>query len=90
MLAFAMMAVIRHHANAAAAQKKRNAEPSAKNKTIVGLVIDPMVKPGSSAASPSGSPESGSQPAHIHSRMVTLAQSSPGDAPVCTQAKRQL
>jgi len=44
----AMMAVIRHHANSAAAKKKRNANQRQKQKPS-SLVIDPMVNPGSSA-----------------------------------------
>jgi len=47
MLAFAMMAVIRHHANPPQ-PKKRNAEPAQKQNHRR-LVIDPMVNPGSSA-----------------------------------------
>jgi hypothetical protein len=47
MLAFAMMAVIRHHANPSQ-PKKRNAEPRQKQNHR-SVVIDPMVNPGSSA-----------------------------------------
>jgi len=54
--------VIRHHANPP--QPKKTQREPAQNKTIVRLVIDPMVNPGSFGASPSGSPESGST-AHI-------------------------
>src|SRR6266853_715341 len=75
MLAFAMMAVIRHHANPPQ-PKKKNAEPRQKQNHRR-LVIDPMVNPGSSAHRHQA--RSKADPTRPHHRMVTLAQSSPGD-----------
>src|ERR1700760_4911653 len=57
-------------------QKKRNAEPRPK-KNQRRLVIDPMVNPGSSAHRHQA--RSKAHPTCTHHRMVTLAQSSPGD-----------
>jgi hypothetical protein len=57
-------------------QKKRNAEPRQKQKHRC-LVIDPMVNPGSSAHRHQA--RSKANPTRPHHRMVTLAQSSPGD-----------
>src|SRR5712671_5742651 len=74
-LAFAMMAVIRHHANPPQ-PKKRNSEPRQKQNHRR-LVIDPMVNPGSSAHRHQA--RSKADPTRPHHRMVTLAQSSPGD-----------
>jgi hypothetical protein len=81
MLAFAMMAVIRHHANPPQ-PKKRNAEPRQKQN-----VIDPMVNPGSSAHRHQA--RSKADPTRPHHRMVTLAQSPPGGRSACApQSKR--
>jgi hypothetical protein len=77
MLAFAMMAVIRHHANPPR-PKKRNAKPWQKQNHRR-LVIDPMVNPGNSAHRHQA--RSKADQARPHHRMVTLAQSSPGDRP---------
>src|SRR6266851_1481189 len=79
MLAFAMMAVIRHHANPPQ-PKKRNAEPPQKQNHRR-LVIDPMVNPGSSAHRRQA--RSKADPTRPHHRMVTLAQSSPSDRSAC-------
>src|SRR6266446_9385106 len=57
-------------------QKKRNAEPRQKQNHRR-LVIDPMVNPGSSAHRHQA--RSKAEPTRPHHRMVTLAQSSPGD-----------
>src|SRR5216684_8366634 len=57
-------------------QKKRNAEPRQKQNHRR-LVIDPMVNPGSSAHRHQA--RSKADPTRPHHRMVTLAQSSPGD-----------
>src|SRR5712671_7426571 len=57
-------------------QKKRNAEPRQKQNHRR-LVIDTMVNPGSSAHRHQA--RSKADPARPHHRMVTLAQSSPGD-----------
>src|ERR1700756_3991524 len=57
-------------------QKKRNAEPRQKRNQRR-LVIDPMVNPGSSAHRHQA--RSKAHPTRTHHRMVTLAQSSPGD-----------
>src|ERR1700757_4351011 len=57
-------------------QKKRNAEPRPKQNQRR-LVIDPMVNPGSSAHRHQA--RSKAHPTRTHHRMVTLAQSSPGD-----------
>src|SRR6266481_3929337 len=59
-------------------QKKRNAEPAQKQNHRR-LVIDPMVNPGSSAHRHQARPKA--DPTRPHHRMVTLAQSSPGDRP---------
>src|SRR5712664_3251996 len=61
-------------------QKKRNAEPRQKQNHRR-LVIDTMVKPGSSAHRHQA--RSKADPARPHHRMVTLAQSSPGDRSAC-------
>jgi hypothetical protein len=71
MLAFAMMAAIRHHANPTV-PKKRNAEPRQGQKHRH-LVIDPMVNPGSPAHRRQA--RSKANPTRAHHRMVTLAQS---------------
>ena len=73
MLAFAMMAAIRHHANPPR-PKKRNAEPRQKQNHRR-LVIDPMVNPGSSAHRHQA--RSKADPTRTRHRMVALAQSSP-------------
>jgi len=68
------------------AAAKKNATPNQrKNKTIVASsLIDGQSR--KFGASPSGSPES--DPTRPHHRMVTLAQSSPGDRPALAhQAK---
>src|SRR5882724_5228078 len=57
-------------------QKKRNAEPRQKQNHRR-LVIDPMVNPGSSAHRHQA--RSKADPTRPHHRMVTLAQSTPGD-----------
>src|SRR5260370_24291652 len=57
-------------------KKKRNAEPRQKQNHRR-LVIDPMVNPGSSAHRHQA--RSKADPTRPHHRMVTLAQSSPGD-----------
>jgi hypothetical protein len=75
MLVFAMMAVIRHHANPPQ-PKKRNAEPRQKQNHR-SVVIDPMVNPGSSAHRHQARPRA--DPTRTHHRMVTMAQSSPSD-----------
>src|SRR5450759_147537 len=62
-------------------QKKRNAEPRQKQNHRR-LVIDPMVNPGSSAHRHQA--RSKADPTRTHHRMVTLAQSSPGDRSACT------
>jgi hypothetical protein len=59
-------------------QKKPNAEPRQKQNHRH-LVIDPMVNPGSSAHRHQA--RSKADPTSPHHRMVTLAQSSPGDRP---------
>src|SRR5665647_3288966 len=61
-------------------QKKRNAEPRQKQNQRR-LVIDPMVNPGSSAHRYQA--RSKADPTRPHHRMVTLAQSSPGDRSAC-------
>src|SRR6267378_1790228 len=61
-------------------QKKRNAEPRQKQNHRH-LVIDTMVNPGSSAHRHQA--RSKADPARPHHRMVTLAQSSPGDRSAC-------
>jgi hypothetical protein len=75
MLAFAMMAVIRHHANPPQS-KKHNAEPRQKQNHRR-LVIDPMVNPGNPPHRHQA--RSKAYPTRPHHRMVTLAQSSPSD-----------
>src|ERR1035438_8680072 len=57
-------------------QKKRNAEPRQKQNHR-SVVIDPMVNPGSSAHRHQA--RSRADPTRTHHRMVTMAQSSPGD-----------
>src|SRR5712675_634859 len=57
-------------------QKKRNAEPRQKQNHRR-LVIDPMVNTGNSAHRHQA--RSKADPTRPHHRMVTLAQSSPGD-----------
>src|SRR5882757_2116744 len=67
-------------------QKKSNAEPRQKQNHRR-LVIDPMVNPGSSAHRHQA--RSKADPTRPHHRMVTLAQSSPGDRSACApQSKR--
>src|ERR1700741_2851468 len=61
-------------------QKKRDAEPRQKQNQRR-LVIDPMVNPGSSAHRHQA--RSKAHPTRTHHRMVTLAQSSPGDRSAC-------
>src|ERR1700694_894795 len=61
-------------------QKKRNAEPRQKQNHRR-LVIDPMVNPGSSAHRHQA--RSRADPTRTHHRMVTMAQSSPGDRSAC-------
>src|ERR1700740_352140 len=61
-------------------QKKRDAEPRQKQNQRR-LVIDPMVNPGSSAQRHQA--RSKAHPTRTHHRMVTLAQSSPGDRSAC-------
>src|SRR5215475_6744990 len=61
-------------------QKKRNAEPRQKQNHRR-LVIDPMVNTGNSAHRHQARPKA--DPARPHHRMVTLAQSSPGDRSAC-------
>src|SRR6267142_1604922 len=71
MLAFAMMAVIRHRANPSP-PKKRNAGPRQKQKQKrCHAVIDPLVNPGN----PPRRHQTGSKadPTRTHHRMVTLA-----------------
>jgi len=88
MLAFAMMAVIRHHATAAA--KKKATPNHGKNKTIGASSLIRWSIQEVRPASPLGSLRKRIQPAHIN-RMVTLAQSSPGDRSArAPQSKRQL
>jgi SRSO17 transposase len=67
LLAFAMMAVIRHRA---AAQKKRNAEPRRKQKHSH-AVIDPLVNPGSPPHR--HQTRSKADPTRAYHRMITLA-----------------
>src|SRR5277367_4252682 len=57
-------------------QKKCNAEPRQKQNHR-SVVIDPMVNPGSSAHRHQA--RSRADPTRTHHRMVTMAQSSPGD-----------
>src|SRR5271168_913015 len=57
-------------------QKKRYAEPRQKQNHR-SVVIDPMVNPGSSAHRHQA--RSRADPTRTHHRMVTMAQSSPGD-----------
>src|SRR6266852_2328673 len=67
-------------------QKKRNAEPRQKQNHRR-LVIDPMVNPGSSAHRHQA--RSKADPTRPHHRMVTLAQSPPGDrSAYAPQSKR--
>src|SRR5271169_5966568 len=61
-------------------QKKRNAEPRQKQNHR-SVVIDPMVNPGSSAHRHQA--RSRADPTRTHHRMVTMAQSSPGDRSAC-------
>src|SRR5258705_5127115 len=61
-------------------QNKRSAEPR-QNQIHRRLVIDTMVNPGSSAHRHQA--RSKADPARPHHRMVTLAQSSPGDRSAC-------
>jgi hypothetical protein len=77
MLAFAMMAVIRHRANPPP-PKKSNAEPR-QNPKHRDPVIDPLVNPGSPPHRHQARPKA--DPTRTHHRMVTLAQSSPGRRP---------
>lgn len=61
-------------------QKKRSAEPRQKQNHRR-LVIDPMVNTGNSAHRHQARPKA--DPTRPHHRMVTLAQSSPGDRSAC-------
>src|SRR6202142_1494363 len=61
-------------------QKKLNAEPRQKQNHR-SVVIDPMVNPGSSAHRHQARPRT--DPTRTHHRMVTMAQSSPGDRSAC-------
>src|SRR5271154_765070 len=61
-------------------QKKRYAEPRQKQNHR-SVVIDPMVNPGSSAHRHQA--RSRADPTRTHHRMVTMAQSSPGDRSAC-------
>jgi hypothetical protein len=69
MLAFAMMAVIRHHANSPP-PKKLNAEPR-QNPKHRQTVIDTLVNPGSPPHRHQARPKA--DPTRTHHRMVTLA-----------------
>src|SRR5436305_5261029 len=60
--------------------KNRNADPRQKQNHR-SVVIDPMVNPGSSAHR--HQTRSKADPTRPHHRMVTLAQSSPGDRSAC-------
>jgi hypothetical protein len=71
MLAFAMMAVIRHRANPP--QQKRNAERQ--EQKHLHTVIDPLVNPGSPPHR--HQTRSKADPTRTRHRMVALAQSSP-------------
>src|SRR5450631_14395 len=73
MLAFAMMAVIRHRANPPP-PKKRNAGPRQKQKQPH-AVINPLVNPGNPPHRHQTRPKA--DPTRTHHRMVTVAQSSP-------------
>jgi len=87
MLAFAMMAVIRHRANSPP-PKKRNAEPR-QNSKYRQSVIDPLVNPGSPPHRHQARPKA--DPTRTHHRMVLLAQSSPAAAQCAHfKSKRQL
>jgi hypothetical protein len=70
MLAFAMMAVIRHRANTAPWLKKRDRGLDRS------IVLDPLVDPGNPAHRHEASPAA--HPARPHPRMVVLAQGSSG------------
>src|ERR1700682_4680005 len=61
-------------------QKRSNAEPRQKQNHR-SVVIDPMVNPGSSAHRHQA--RSRADPTRTHHRMVTVAQSSPGDRSAC-------
>src|SRR5271155_5583870 len=61
-------------------QKKRYAEPRQKQNHR-SVVIDPMVNPGSSAHRHQA--RSRADPTRTHHRMITMAQSSPGDRSAC-------
>jgi hypothetical protein len=74
MLAFAMMAAIRHRANPPP-PKKRNAEPRRKSKRNRAL-IDPLVNPGSPPYR--HQTRSKANPTRTYHRMVILAQGAPG------------
>jgi SRSO17 transposase len=75
MLAFAMMAVIRHHANPP--QPKKTQRRTMAKQSHSCPAIDPMVNPGNSAHRHQARPKT--DQASTHHRMVTLAQSSPGN-----------
>ncbi|WP_376700353.1 hypothetical protein [Bradyrhizobium archetypum] len=79
MLAFAMMAVIRHLANPPP-PKKRSAEPRPKQNHRR-LIIDPMVNPGSSAYRRQARAKANTT--CPHHRTVALVQGSPGDRSAC-------
>src|SRR5258707_12412408 len=67
-------------------QKKRNAEPRQKQ-NYCRLVIDPMVNPGSSAHRHQARQKAA--PTRPYHRMVTLAQSSPGDRSACAHQSKK-
>src|SRR6202043_241066 len=75
MLAFAMMAVIRHRANRSPPKKTQ------RRKKHRQLVIDPLVNPGSSPYRHQARAKA--HPTRTHHRMVTLAQSAPGHCSAC-------
>src|SRR5664279_1485272 len=66
-------------------QKKCNAQPRQKQ-SHRRLVFDPMVNPGSSAHRHQA--RSKADPTRPHHRMVTLAQSSPGDRSACPPQRK--
>jgi hypothetical protein len=86
MLAFAMMAVIRHRANSPP-PKKLNVEPRQNPKQLQ-PVIDPLVNPGSPPHRRQARPKA--DPTRTHHRMVTLAQSSSGRRSAGAFQSRQL
>src|ERR1700690_2166390 len=68
-------------------QKKRNAEPRQKQNHR-SVVIDPMVNPGNSAHRHQA--RSRADPTRTHHRMVTMAQSSPGDRSACAPQSKTI